>query len=92
MGMLITEIKTIPEKYLLNPQELFDQIHLNAELETRDDEDGFEHKVICGLVNENTFESWWREQENIEPSQENKMKYLERAKQGRLCYIQTDID
>jgi hypothetical protein len=90
--MVITEIRTIPERYRNNVQELFNQIHLNAELETRDDEDGFEHKVECGLVRESTFERWWDAQENITKSEENKQNYLAKAKAGHLVFIETDID
>lgn len=90
--MIITEIRTIPEKYLMDKATFFRLIEQQADIDTEEDEDGFEHKVLCDLVNENTFESWWNEQENINPTEENKKEYLTRAKAGRLCYIQTDID
>jgi hypothetical protein len=92
MGMIITEIRTIPEKYLNNIQSFYNQIEIRAEDATRDDEDGFEHKVEYGLVKENTFEKWWDAQENINKTDENKKEYLARAKAGRLVFIETDID
>jgi len=92
MGMLITSLRTIPEKYLMDKATFFRLIEQEAERESEEDEDGFEYKVLCGLVNENTFESFWNRQENINPTEENKKEYLARAKAGRLCYIQTDID
>jgi hypothetical protein len=92
MGMLITEIRTIPEKYLMEKNRFFNLIQIEADEKTAEDEDGYEYKVLCGMINENTFESWWNQQENINPTEENKKEYLARAKAGRLCYIQTDID
>jgi hypothetical protein len=92
MGMIITEIRTIPEKYINNIQAFYNQIEINADLETRDDEDGFEHKVNYGLVKENTFDKWWDFQENINKTEDLRKEYLARAKAGRLVFIETDID
>ena len=90
--MITTEIRTIPEKYLMDKATFFRLVEQEADRETEEDEDGFEHKVLCGLVNENTFESWWNQQENIKPTEDLRKEYLARAKANRLCYIQTDID
>lgn len=92
MGMIITEIRTIPEKYLMDKTKFFRLIQIDADEKTRDDEDGYEYKVLYGMVNENTFESWWNEQENIKQTEDLRREYLATAKAGRLVYIQTDID
>ena len=90
--MITTSMRTIPEKYLMDKTKFFRLIHEDADRETEEDEDGFEHKVLVGMVNENTFESWWTSQENINQTEENKKEYLARTLQGRVCYIETDID
>lgn len=42
------------------------------------------------IVNENNFDEYWSQQENLKQTDEVRQKYLELSKQGKVIFIEID--
>jgi hypothetical protein len=92
MGMVTTELQIIPEDQMHKRLGYIDLVRWAMEQDGDYDEDGFETRVNAELVSLEDFNDLWEEQENVEQTDENKMKYLSLVKEGRVFMLETEID
>lgn len=84
MGMIVTKIATVPEGKTLT--QYLGEVSARATAEA--DEEHYEG-VITEAVTLDNFEEVWEGQENIK--KDAKDKYRERARAGRLIYVEFDV-
>lgn len=86
MGMIITQIKRLPEGRERN--EWANAVHKNAQNYVyENDGEGF----VVKWLKEEEFDAVWHEQENIKDTPEYRQKYLDETKKGNVLLLEIDL-
>jgi hypothetical protein len=84
MGMLEQHMKKLPDGKQMH--EYLKEMHSRLREYTEDGCEGYEIYV----VDENNFEEYWEQQENLKKTDEVRQKYLDLAKQGKVIFVEID--
>jgi len=84
MGMLEQHMKKLPDGKQMH--EYIKEMNSRLREYTEDGCEGYEIYV----VDENNFEEYWSQQENLKQTDEVKQKYLDLSKQGKVIFVEID--
>jgi len=84
MGMLEQHMKKLPDGKTM--PEYLKEMRSRLNEYTEDGCEGYE----IYIVDENNFEEYWEQQENLKKNDEVKAKYLDLSKQRKVIFVEID--